>query len=698
MKIRLLLLLSCLWAAVMSAAAAGRAITHEDLWRLKRVGAPAVSPDGKWVVVTVTEPAYDAKEQSADLWLMAADGSVAPRKITQTKAPETGAKWSPDSSRLAFSSKRDGDEAAQIYVINLVRGGEAERITQLVNGARSPEWSPDGARLLFVSEAFPGATDEDANKRAAKAQKDHKYNARVYEGFPIKYWDRWLDDKKAHLFVQDAQPGAKPRDLLAHTKLAELPGFAGRQLDAGEDLPATWAPGGKSVVFVAATTRNRSAFEAVPTQLFEVSVDGGEPRQLTSDKNSYGDPKYTADGKKLLALVETGGDGKTYHHNRITSFGWPFDSRQQVLTADFDRSIVGFETTDDGQLLFSAETGTGTTLFTRSLNGGAAKPVDLHGGCVTGLAVGGPTLVANWESASQPPEPVVIDLKTGATRRLTHFNDAALQTLELPRPDRFEFQGPKGFAIESLVIKPAGFDPAKKYPLLVLLHGGPTPQWKDQWVLRWNYHLLAAPGYIVLLPNYSGSTGYSEAFGQAIQSDPLRGPANEINAAADEAIKRFSYIDGARQAAAGASYGGHLANWMEATTTRYKCLIEHAGLVNLETQWATSDGIFHRELNNGGPVWEQGPIWREQSPVRLIASHFNRTGWVTPMLVSGGEKDFRVPVNNAYENWSYLQRLQIPSKLIIFPEENHWVLNGENSRFWFGEVHAWLAKWLKAES
>jgi dipeptidyl aminopeptidase/acylaminoacyl peptidase len=218
---------------------------------------------------------------------------------------------------------------------------------------------------------------------------------------------------------------------------------------------------------------------------------------------------------------------------------------------------------------------------------------------------------------------------------------------------------------------------------------------RDGWNLRWNYALFAAPGYVVLATNYSGSTGFGEAFGQAIQLDPLKTPGDEINQAADVAIRRYAFIDASRQAAAGASYGGHLANWMEATTTRYRCLVAHAGLVNLESQWATSDFVYHRELAMGGPVWEQGEVWRAQNPVRYAGNHFKGTGWVTPILLSVGEKDARVPMNNTIENWTYLQRLQVPSRLLVFPDENHWISRGEDSRYWYGEVRIWLARWLR---
>ncbi len=689
----------CLVAVGVSAAeSAKRAITHEDLWLMKRVGAPVPSPDGKWAVFSVSQPAYEAKDASADLWLVPLDGSAPARQLTQTKATESGAEWSPDATRVAFSTKRDGDDVAQIYVLDLVRGGEAERVTSLSTGARAPQWSPDGKQLLFVSEVYPGAADDEANKKAAKAVKDRKYSARVYEGFPIKYWDRWLDEKKAHLFVQEAKAGAKARDLLAGTKLAALPGFGGKEGETGEGLPATWTPDGRGVVFVARTTRNQAAYAETPTQLFSVAIAGGEPTQLTEGAGSYDDPAFRPDGKGLLAKYEAGGDGKTYHHNRIVAYPWPFDAaRRAVLTEKLDLSVVKFvASADNATVFFTAEAGERTKLFAVPAAGGAVTVRDVtKAGCVSGLSRGGAVLVANVDSAARPPEVARLDVAAGTHRVLTQFNDAVVARLDLPAVERFEFTSAKGRPIANLLVRPAGFDAKKKYPLLVVMHGGPAPQFKDTWGIRWNYHLLAAPGYVLVLTNYSGSSGYTEAFGQAIQFDPLKTPADEINQGADEAIKRFSFIDGSRQAAAGASYGGHLANWMEATTTRYKALISHAGLATHATQWSTSDSIYHREVNNGGPVWEGAGIWREQSPTTYAGNKAKGTGWVTPILVTVGEQDFRVPVNNAMEMWTYLQRLQVPSKLLVFPDENHWILKGENSRFWFGEVHGWLAKYLK---
>jgi len=240
-------------------------------------------------------------------------------------------------------------------------------------------------------------------------------------------------------------------------------------------------------------------------------------------------------------------------------------------------------------------------------------------------------------------------------------------------------------------VRPAGFDPQRRYPLLVLIHGGPHGMFRDNFHLRWNYHLLAGSDYVVLATNYTGSTGFGEAFAQAIQGDPLRGPAEEINQAADVAIARYDFIDGERQCAAGASYGGHLANWLQGTTDRYRCLVSHAGLVNLMSQWGTSDAVYHREVNIGGPPWEVPALWDEQNPIRFAAE------WSTPVLVTIGQLDYRVPLNNVLEYWTALQRQQVESRLLIYPNENHWILNGHNSRHFYGEIAAWLQRWLLEE-
>jgi dipeptidyl aminopeptidase/acylaminoacyl peptidase len=673
-----------LWVLAVAGAAAKSPITHETLWLMKRVGAPVISPDGKWVVFPVTEPAYDPKDQGQDLWLVPVDGSAPPRRLTNTKGGESGVAWSPDSRRIAFAAKREGDEENQIYILDLAAGGEATRLTSLPGGASSPKWRPDGQALLFGSIVDPHAAERKARK----------YNARVYDTFPIRHWDQWLDERRLHIFVQSLDPQAKSQDLLVGTRLAPEPGFSMPFAPlGGEDLDAAWAPDGQSIVFTATTRRNSAAYSFYPDHLYQVAAAGGEPKQLTTGEDSYSEPLFRPDGRALYCKYSKR-TRNVYNLDRIAMFEWPSPGAPAVVTAGFDRSAGKFGLSPDSKTLYLlAEDAGHERLYAAPARGGELREVGrLEQGVYTNLSIpakaASTVLVANWESAVNPAEVVRVDPATGTHRRLTGSNVERAAEIDWQPLRHFSFTSKRGKQIHNLLALPPAFDESKKYPLLVLIHGGPHNMWRDQFFLRWNYHLLAQPGYVVLMTNYTGSTGFGEKFAQEIQGDPLRGPGEEINQAADEAVRRFAFIDGTRQAAGGASYGGHLANWLQATTTRYRCLISHAGLINLESQWGTSDGIYHREINNGGPPWEQGPVWREQNPIRYAAK------FRTPILLTVGERDFRVPLNQTLENWSVLQRLRIPSRLIVFPEANHWIQRGEDSRFFYQEVHAWLRKHL----
>lgn len=680
-----------LFAVALPAAAQKRPITHESLWLLPRVGSPTISPDGQWAVFSVSEPAYTTSESVSDLWIVATSGSQPARKLTSTRGGEGGVAWSPDGSRIAFTARRENDQASQIYVLDM-RGGEAVRVTNLSTGARSPRWRPDGQALLFTSSVYPGAASDSANQRITKERAARKANVRVYETFPIRRWDRWVDDKQAHLFVQTLEPGAKARDLLAGTKLVATRGFSGIAGNSDDELHATWSPDGRTIVFVATTGRDSAAFASVATRLYRIDAAGGEPQPLTAGGESYGQPQFSADGKRLYALQEPANDF-VYSHTRLAMMSWP-DGAMQTLTGGFDRSVGSYEIApDDRTIYLTAQDEGRVRLFRMAVAGGAVTPLRADApGVVGGVSLGGsaraPVVVATWESATQPPEIVRVDPATGRWRELTSFTRSAVAQLDLPPLREFRFTSAKGRDIHNFMALPPAFDESKKYPLLVIMHGGPHSAHLDSWGLRWHYHMLSRPGYIVLLTNYTGSTGYSEAFARAIQRDPLATPAEEINQAADEAIRRYPFIDASRQAAGGASYGGHLAYWLQGTTDRYRTLIAHAGSINMEAQWGTSDVIFHREVNFGGPVWEQGPVWREQNPIRFAAR------FKTPMLLTVGEKDYRVPLNNTLEAWSVLQRLQIPSKLIVFPDQNHWILSGEDSRFFYNELYDWLARYI----
>jgi len=671
------------------------AITHEDVWLMKRIGAPLVSPDGKWAVFSVTDPAYDSKSQWSDLWLKSLVDDTPARRLTFSKSAESGLNWSPDSRQLAFVAKRDGDEAAQIYLLDLAAGGgEAQRLTHLTLGARQPKWSPDGKQILFVSDIYPGNADEEAVKKSAKEHADKKTSARSYESFPPRFFDKWLDEKKVRLFVTEAKPGAVARDVLSHTKLARLSGFGGAQSDDGQLLDAVWTPDGKAIVFSASSNRDQAARAAVYSQIYLLALGGGEAQAISHDTHSYSHLKFSSDGKTLFFLSDLNTPGKIYDLHRLASLPWPADNQAPtILTPALDRSIDHFALPEGSQRVFFTYEHAGLEqLHSIAYAGGAVRDESSPAsGTITSLSAGGKALVGAWEAASSPAEIYAFD---HGPKRLTSFNTDKAASIDWLPAEHFWFKTADGRQIHNMLIKPPGFNPKKKYPLLSVIHGGAASMWRDQFVLRWNYHLLAQPGYVVLLTDYKGSTGYGEEFARSIQFDPLRGPGDELNQAVDEAIKKYPFIDGSRLAAAGASYGGHLANWLQATTTRYKAIVSHAGEMDLVMQWGTSDSVFGREVNSGGPVWGNLPVWREQSPVMQAGNHDKGTGFKTPILITVGELDYRVPINNALMNFATQQRLGVPSKLIVFPDENHWILKGENSRFFYSQLHAWLAKWL----
>ena len=667
-------------------------VTHEALWAMKRVGSPVPSPDGKLVVFPVTEPSYEENKDSSDLWIVSTDAGATPRRLTAAKGGDSAPAWSPDGRRLAFAAKREGDEVSQIYVIDVAGGGEAQRVTSSPLAARAPLWSPDGAWILYQGPAYPGAADSESNRRIAAERKDAKSKVRAYEGFPIRRWDKWLDETQTRLFIVRPQ-GGEPRDLLAGTELVAQPGYGAPGGEGStEDLTPAWAPGGRSVVFAATTGRDAAAHSSVDFHLYEVRIPGGEPRQLTTGRATHAAPQFAPDGRSLCFKLREEW-GKIYALDRLACAPWPWTGTVRTVTADFDRSVDDFAFAPDGKDLPHRGGQRLREALRRRAAAGQTLPVLESRGAFGGIEIPRrawpPTIVAAWGSAVSPPEIVRVDPDSKTQTALTALNAGAAAALDWEPLQEFWFTNDQGRRVHSFLALPGGFDPNRKYPLLVLIHGGHANMWRDQITYRWNYHLLASPGYVVLLTDYRGSTGYGEAFTLDILGDPLRGPAEDINSAADEAIRRYPFIDTSRQAAGGASYGGHLANWLEASTTRYRCLISHAGLSSLQTQWSTSDEIHHREIMMSGPFWENTQAWLEQSPVAHAAS------FQTPMLLTVGESDYRVPMNNTLEMYTVLQRMRVPSRLLVFPDENHWIRKGENSRVFYREVHDWLARWLK---
>jgi len=450
---------------------------------------------------------------------------------------------------------------------------------------------------------------------------------------------------------------------------------------------ACWSADGKEIIFTATTELYSSAYKEPSYNIYSVAVNGSHVKTLVADEVEYKEVVASSDGKYIYCQATVLNNYKVFNLPRLTRFNYPSMTSKTVLASKMDRGINKY-VLNGNDILMSVEYEGNDRLF--KIAAGETEAVDITKnttGCYSNISVSdNGMVVANYETSSMPAE--VVKLNGAAHQQLSNFNAEKLATLDLQSIETFWFTASTKQRIRNILVKPAGFDASRKYPLFVVIHGGPASAFKDNWGYRWNYQLLAAPGYVLVLPEYTGATGNGEKFSQDIQFDPFKGPGIEINEAADLAIKKYPFIDATKQAAGGASYGGHLTNWIQATTSRYKCLISHAGLMNSESQWGTSDAIYNREVMNGGTPWSAAKTWKEQNPIRFAAK------FKTPVLITVGEQDFRVPLNNSIENFHVMQRLQIPSKLVVFPEENHWILKAENSRFFYKEVHNWLAKYL----
>jgi dipeptidyl aminopeptidase/acylaminoacyl peptidase len=675
-----------------------RPVTHEDLWTMRRLATPVTSPDGEWAVVAVTEPAYKEEETVSDLWLVAVDGKTEPRRLTATNDSEDGVQWSPDGTRIAFSAKR-GDDVSQIYVMDMTMPGEAQKITSLATGATRPKWSPDSKRIAFESRVYPGKLTDEENAAEKKAREERDYNATAYDIFPIRQWNRWRDDLQTHVLVQDAVPGAVARDLLAGTEFVARPGFAGVPSLSSESLESEWTPDGRALIISATQNLDDAAHSTTVYHLYRLAATGGEPQALTGGNEwSCQSAKFAPRGDALYCEYEPVTEF-AYNLTEIARFEWPksgaasdFKAEPTLLTDGFDRSLSDMTLSADGRTIYFTAADEGRMrLFSVPAGGrGTVSALDPDsGGVYAGPQPAGRSLVARWEDATNPAELVRVDTRNGSHAFLTGFNRERAAALDRPPFREFWFESSLGRRVHSFVALPPGFDENKKYPVITLIHGGPHSSSLDADHIRWSPHLIASAGYVVVMTDYTGSVGYGVEFSRAIQGDPLKTPGDELNEALDEAIKQYPFIDEDRQAAAGASYGGHLINWLQGTTTRYRTLVGHAGLVDLEGQWSTSDVAYHREINAEGPPWGDSPIWDEQSPSSYAAN------FSTPMMLTIGEKDYRVPVNQTIAAWTYLQRKQVPGRLLVFHDADHWIMKGAEAKHYWEEVLAWLEKYLR---
>lgn len=661
-------LLACLANASFANAAE---LTADAMWRLKRLGPPAIAPDGRLAVVPVTT--YDIEKNAGltDLWLVPTKPGKS-RQLTSDAASDTSPAWSPNGEMIAFVSKRGEDKEAQLYVIP-VGGGEARRVTNVPTGVIAPKWFPDSRRLAFLSRVWPDAKTWGEQQTRTEEYAARKMTAQVWDKAPISYWDHYLDGRQTHLYSVSVE-GGEPQSI---TFGRSLP------LDAAEPDAGSYdiAPDGTEVAFAADT--DTSGVDP-NFDVFVMAIESGDARNLTSDNPAHdSSPLYSPDGRSLAFRRQT---LKDFYADRARLMIVDRRSSQtRALTEDWDRSADGLVWSPDSSSLFgSIEDGGTLRIYRFNSGGGTPQPVTREHS-FSGLAVAGsgPVIVSLRQSFTEPPTLVSIIPRTGAATKLTDFNDAALASTTQGRVESVTYPGANGTDIQMWVAYPPNFTPDRKWPLFLLLHGGPHSAINDIWQWRWNAQVFASWGYVTAWHNFHGSSGFGQAFTDSITKDWAELPYQDT-IKATEWFAAKPWIDGERMVAGGGSYGGYLASLLLGKEHPFKTLIAHAAVYNLYTQYATDDGAIKKRH---GEFWEDFDRFNRNSP------HANAANFKTPTLVIHGQTDLRVPVNHGIELFNTLQNRGVPSKLVLYPNENHWILQPQNSLFWYDTVKQWVAKY-----
>jgi dipeptidyl aminopeptidase/acylaminoacyl peptidase len=697
MRIFLGLLLTL--AFTMTSLAGGRPMTVDDLLAVKTVGDPQISPDGKQVVYVVSEIDRATDKSNSDLWLVPLAGGE-PRRLTSSPGADNSPRWSPDGKSISFLSTRSG--SAQVWLLPIVDGGEARQVTKLAVDVSGPIWSPKGDKIAFTAEVYPGLTPEQT--AAKDKEKDAgKSKARIFDGLMIRHWSTWDEGKRSHLFVADARTG-EVTDLIPKWTANVPPGPFGGSNDYA------FSPDGAELAFTSEPLKDFAW--STNTDIWTIPASGGEPKNVTAENlGADGQPSYSPDGKYLAYVrqvtpqyeadlwVLTILDRKTGTISELTrKLDRPILGYVWGKTGQLDGATIGqiFATIDDegeepiAEILLHDKDG-------KTFSGRKPDRI-LPGGVNQGLQITADwkTLVVARSFANAPAELFKVSASGGmegllarGPSPLTSHNAALKAQLDLAKAEGFSFSGADGDQVAGWIIKPPGFDPNKKYPVLFLIHGGPQGAWHDEWVARWNYGLFAAPGYVVVAVNPRGSTGYGQKFTLQISKDWNGRVYKDLMLGLDHALKTYPYMDGTKVAAAGGSYGGFMVNWIAGHSDRFKALISHAGVYDLTSMYGTTEELWFAEFEFGGTPWENPALYRAQTP-----SAFPKA-FKTPTLVIHGALDFRVPDSQGIGMFTALQRSGVPSRLVWFPDEGHWILKPANRVVWWREMHDWLAKYLK---
>jgi len=655
-----------------------RAITIDDLWDMQRIGSFDVSPDGSTIAFSVTNYSMDLNKGNSDIYLIDADGSNL-RPFKNSEKGESSPKFSPNGKSIAYSF------GGQIWACD-IDGSNEKQLTDIYTGASGFEWSNDGAKMLFVSSVYPDCTTEECNKTRDQQKENSKVKASIFTELMYRHWDGWRGDKRSHLFLLDVS-SAEFTDLTLMSN-SDVPPIA-----LGSSNDYNLSPDSKEAAF----TMNTSDFLATSTNndIFIIKFDdikkGSQTPSLKISKSEGNDnqPVYSPDGK-YIAFVSMERAGFEADQQNIILYDRN-DGSLKNITEGFDLSVGEFVWEKDSKFIYFVAANTVyESIFKIEIETGKVEPVvEEHSNSSITLSQDGENIYFKQQRTNLPHEIFKMPIGSKTITQITKLNEERLARIEMNPIETFWCEGAGGTKIQSIIVKPPFFDPAKKYPLMFLIHGGPQGHWNDDFHYRWNMQMFAAPGYVVVAPNPRGSVGYGQQLTDEISGDWGGKAYEDLMSAYDYAISNFDFIDKNNTFAAGASYGGYMINWIATQNNRFNALVCHDGVFNLESMYGTTEELWFPEWENGGTPWQNRALYEKWSPHRYVENI------KTPMLVIHGAFDFRVSEEQAFQLFTSLQRLGVDSKFLYFPDETHFVTKPQNARLWWLTVYDWFDKHYK---
>ncbi len=684
MSRRFVLFVLCGMLALPLMAMAKKTKTHafgwEDMFAMVRLSEAKPSPDGKWVLFSETRYDVESNTSNTDLAMVDRKGETH-RRLTHLPAADYNGRWMPCGKSIFFLSTRSG--SAQVWRLP-VAGGEAYQVTDLPVDLEGFEMSADGKRLVFWAKVFPDCKKLTCTaKRLEKKAKD-PVKAMLFDKLMIRHWDTWFDGRRSHLFSLRLEKGIVQGNAVDLT-----PGW-------DQDSPTKpWggsdefdiSPDSKTLVFASKPSKGEAWH--TNTELYRVPLSGkSKPKCITSSNPAWDTgPVFSPDGKTLayLAMERAGFEADRFHivlHDVKTG-------RKRALTKEWDRSVREMVWAADGGTLYvgASEHARGK-IFAVDVESGKVRPlVEVGRNAGLGLTPAG-ELVFMRDRMVHPKEVFVYSPAMGKTKQLSHVNDAQLAKVRVSQPEEFWFDH-DGFRIHGWILKPVDFRKGRKYPLAFMIHGGPQGNWGDDFHYRWNPQFYAGAGYVTVGIDFRGSTSYGQAFTDANRGNWGVGPYSDLMAGLKHLLAKHKFIDAKRMCALGASYGGYMINWTAGQDHPFKCLVNHDGDFDTVSSYFNTEELWFPEWENMGTPWEKREVYERNSPMQFVGK------WKTPMLVIQGALDFRVVETEAFATFNALQRLGIPSKLLYFPDENHWVRKPQNSRLWHRTVLSWLDRWTK---